>query len=123
MGMFDNAVEKRIIKLIQRFTGVTVTPNFFAPCTTDISFNWDGWVVIDEKSIWLVNNDGVDGVEFSNIRMNPQTRLFAPGFRGYPSFKFDFVGGGDFSVYPKTLSAGEAMLAILKPRMHPDREF
>ena len=67
MGIFDNAVDKRIAKFILEFTGQHVSPIFHTPCDSSVSLDWDGWCALDEKSIWLVNKWGARGALFESL--------------------------------------------------------
>lgn len=120
MGLFDNAVDARITKLINKHTGQYVKPFFHAPCHSSVSIDWDGWVAIDDDSIWLVNNFGARGAQFSNLALNnTMSGQYPIGTRGHPkyAFHFDFISGGSFSVYPKTIVSGEEMMSILEMKM------
>lgn len=113
MGLFDNAVDKRISNLIHRYTGQVVQPIFHAPCHSSISDGWDGWVAIDSQSIWLVNNYGARGAYFSHLQLLSSSGQYPRHSNRYPKFQFNFESssGGYFSVYPKT--HGEEMMRVL----------
>lgn len=116
MGFLDKAADKNITKLIMQFTGEYFVPEYRAPCRSSISYDWDGWVAVDSSSIWLVNKYGARGVQFSNIKLSENSGQYPVGTRGYPlyTFTFDFLTGGNFSVYPKTKSGGEELNAYLQ---------
>lgn len=109
MGFFDNAVDKRMTKLIFKFTGVAITPKFHLPCTSSISIDWDGWCAIDDKSIWLVNKYGARGVEFGNIAPTNNWGQWPYGSRGFPKYRFEFhflSADSSVTIYPKTAIGG-----------------
>lgn len=112
MGLFDNAVDKRITKFIHEYTGQSITPLFHTPCHSSISMDWDGWCAIDQNSIWLVNKWGARGVEFANISPISNWGQYPYGSRGFPKYRFEFSfmnGAGTFTVYPKTAIGGAEM--------------
>jgi hypothetical protein len=116
LGLFDNAVDARITKLISKYTGQYIQPSFHAPCHSSISTDWDGWVAIDSDSIWLVNNLDARGAQIANLTLDDAlSGQYPVGTRGYPkyAFHFNFISGGSFSVYPKTVAGGEEMTFIL----------
>jgi hypothetical protein len=109
LGLFDNAVDKRIIKFVQEYTGQTINPLFHAPCRSSVSLDWDGWCALDRNSIWLVNKWGARGVEFENISPSSNWGQYPYGSRGFPKYRFEFFfqnGAGSFTVYPKTSIGG-----------------
>ena len=109
MGLFDNAVDKRITKLIYEYTGALITPKFHLPCTSSISMDWDGWCAIDDSSIWLVNKFGARGVEFQNISPSSNWGQWPYGSNGFPKYRFEFFfqsTDSSFTVYPKTAIGG-----------------
>ena len=112
MGLFDNAVDKRITKFILEYTGQYVTPVFHTPCQSSISLDWDGWCAMDQESIWLVNKWGARGVAFKNLAPSLSWGQYPHGTRGFPKyrFEFNFLNGVDsFSIYPKTSIGGSEM--------------
>jgi hypothetical protein len=109
LGFFDNAVDKRIIKFVQEYTGQIIAPLFHAPCLSSVSTDWDGWCAIDQSSIWLVNKWGARGVEFKNISPTSNWGQYPYGTNGFPKYRFEFLfqnGAGSFTIYPKTSIAG-----------------
>ena len=109
MGLFDNAVDKRITKLIYEYTGALITPKFHLPCTSSISMDWDGWCAIDDRSIWLVNKYGARGVEFQNISPSSNWGQWPYGSNGFPKYRFEFFFAStdsSFTIYPKTAIGG-----------------
>jgi hypothetical protein len=109
MGIFESFGEKQAIKLIKHYTGENISPNFIASCDASITSDWRGVVVLDHKSLWLVNRLGARGVAFENIAMDPVSGQYPEGSRGYPKYRFGFVfvgGGGDFVISPHTREAG-----------------
>jgi hypothetical protein len=109
MGIFESFGEEQAIKLIKHYTGENIFPNFIASCDASITSDWRGVVVLDHKSLWLVNRLGARGVAFENIAMDPISGQYPEGSRGYPKYRFGFVfvgGGGDFVISPHTREAG-----------------
>jgi hypothetical protein len=120
MGFLDKAADKNITKLVMQYTGEYFVPDFRAPCRSSISYDWDGWVGVDSSSLWLVNKYGARGVQFSNIKLGEGSGQYPVGTRGYPlyTFTFEFLTGGNFSVYPKTKSGGEELFIYLSKQLY-----
>jgi len=116
MSFLDQAADKNITRLVRQYTGEFFVPEFRTPCRSSISSDWDGWVGLDSKSIWLVNKYGARGVPLENLTLSELSGQYSPESRGYPlySFTFNFQGMGSFSVHPKTKSGGEELSAYLK---------
>jgi hypothetical protein len=109
LGLFDKAVDKRIIKFVQEYTGQIISPEFHAPCQSSVSLDWDGWCALDRNSIWLVNKWGARGVEFKNVSPSSNWGQYPYGSRGFPKYRFEFLfqnGAGSFTIYPKTSIGG-----------------
>ena len=112
MGLIESFGERQAIKLIKHYTGQDIHPIFIASCDASITSDWRGVVVIDEKSLWLVNRLGARGVAFENIAMDPNSGQYPEGSRGYPKYRFGFVflnGAGDFVISPHTREGGESL--------------
>ena len=109
MGLMESFGERQAIKLIKHYTGENISPIFVASCDASITSDWRGVVVLEHKSLWLVNRLGARGVAFENIAMDPISGQYPEGSRGYPKYRFGFVfvgGGGDFVISPHTREAG-----------------
>ena len=119
MGFLDKVADKNITSLVMQYTGENFIPEFRAPSRSSISYEWDGWVALNSKSIWLVNKYGARGVAFSNIRLSETSGQYPQGTRGYPLYTFTFylLDGKNFSVYPKTKSGGEEFSHYLNKYM------
>jgi len=109
MGIFDNAVDKRIKKFIIEFTGQHVSPVFHTPCESTVSVDWVGWCALDEKGIWLVNKWGARGALFDSLVLTDNWGQYPHGTRGFPLYRFGFQfkdTNHGFTVYPKTATGG-----------------
>ena len=109
MGLMESFGERQAIKLIKHYTGQVISPIFVTSCDASITSDWRGVVVLDSKSLWLVNRLGARGVGFENIAMDPNSGQYPEGSRGYPKYRFGFVllnGGGDFVISPHTREGG-----------------
>jgi hypothetical protein len=112
MGLLESFGERQAIKLIKHYTGETIRPNFVTSCDASITSDWRGVVVLDHKSLWLVNRLGARGVAFENIAMDPISGQYPEGSRGYPKYRFGFIfvgGGGDFVISPHTREGGYSL--------------
>ena len=112
MGIFESFGEKQAIKLVKHYTGETIFPKFIATCDASISPDWRGVVVLDNKSLWLVNRLGARGVTFDKLIYNTNSGQYPIGSRGYPKYRFGFTfitGTGDFTIYPITQDAGHSL--------------
>lgn len=119
MGFLDKVADKNISSLVMQYTGEHFIPEFRAPARSSMSYEWDGWVALDSKSIWLVNKYGARGVAFSNVSLSETSGQYPQGTRGYPlyTFTFNLLDGKNFSVYPKTKSGGEELSQYLNKYM------
>lgn len=105
MGFLSNAADKRINTLVLKYTGQNFYPETRCPARSSISTDWDGWVALDYKSIWLVNNYGARGLLLENIKSYSDNSPTLITF--YTTF------GGSFTVYPKTIAGGSELLRYL----------
>jgi hypothetical protein len=119
MGFLDKFADKNITSLVKQYTGEHFIPEFRAPARSSISYEWDGWVALDSKSIWLVNKYGARGVKLSNVKLSDLSGQYPQSTRGYPLYIFTFhtLGGESFSVYPKTKIGGEELSHYLNRYM------
>jgi hypothetical protein len=112
MGLMESFGERQAIKLIKHYTGENIRPIIVASCDASITSDWRGVVVLDSKSLWLVNRLGARGVGFENIALDPHSGQYPKGSRAYPKYRFGFIllnGGGDFVISPHTREGGHAL--------------
>ena len=77
-------------KLVRKYTGQIIKPEFYATCYSDITPYWRGVVLLDNDRLWLVNSAGAKGVRYKNLSPWPTNGQFPKGTKGYPGYEFRF---------------------------------
>jgi hypothetical protein len=116
MGILESFGEKQAIKLIKHYTGQKISPDIVVTCDASITSDWRGVVVLDGKSLWLVNRLGARGVGLENIVMDPSSGQYPVESMAYPKYRFGFIllnGGGDFVISPHTQEGGQSLSRYL----------
>ena len=116
----ESQAEKLAVKFIYEFTGQSVNPVVCVPCKATIDRDWNGYCVLTENAIFLVNKYGARGVEYDNIGGTSSWGQYPYGTNGYPKYRFEFrfrSNPGGFTVFSKTEKDGEKLGYFL------DRKF
>jgi hypothetical protein len=90
MSLIEKFGTWQAVKLIKKFTGLTVKPVFIATCDSSITLNWRGVVLLDGENLWLVNGSGVIGIKYMNLIPWDTNGQFPKSTRGYPGYMFNF---------------------------------
>ncbi len=120
-SFIESKAEKLAIKFIYEFTGQSVKPKICVPCKATIDGDWNGYCVLTEDAIFLVNKYGARGVEYDNIGGTSSWGQYSYGTNGYPKYRFEFrfrSNPGGFTVFSKTEKDGEKLLYFLDRKFH-----
>ena len=120
-SFIESKAEKLAIKFIYEFTGQSVNPKICVPCKATIDGDWNGYCVITEDAIFLVNKYGARGVEYDNIYGTSSWGQYPYGTKGYPNYRFEFrfvSSPGGFTIFSKTKNDGQKLLHFLDRKFH-----
>jgi hypothetical protein len=116
MGFFDRKAEELAIKFIAKFTGQNVVPKVCVPCESDHTYGWNGYCVLTENALFLVNKYGARGVLYEAISGTGSWGQYPKGTKGFPTYRFGFLFNGQpggFTVFSKTQEGGRLLEAFL----------
>ena len=116
MGFFDRKAEELAVKFIAKFTGQNVVPKVCVPCESDHTYGWNGYCVLTEDSLFLVNKHGARGVSYEGISGTGSWGQYPKGTKGFPNYRFGFLFTGQpggFTVFSKTQEGGRLLAAFL----------
>ena len=122
MGFFDRKAEELSIKFISEFTGQNVVPKVCVPCESSHTNNWNGYCVLTEDALFLVNKYGARGVLYEGIGGTGSWGQYPKGTKGFPTYRFGFLFNGQpggFTVFSKTQEGGRQLEAFLNKIYSP----
>ncbi len=122
-SFIESKAEKLAINFIYEFTGQSVKPIICVPCKATIDGDWNGYCVLTDDAIFLVNKYGARGVAYENIGGTSSWGRYPFGTKGYPNYRFEFrfrsdPGPGGFTVFSKTEKDGEKLWHFLDRKFH-----
>ena len=122
MGIFDRKAEELAIKFIAEFTGQHVVPKVCVPCESSHTPNWNGYCVLTDDALFLVNKYGARGVSFQGIGATESWGQYPKGSKGYPTYRFGFLFNGQpggFTLFSKTEEGGRQLETFLNSLYTP----
>jgi hypothetical protein len=116
MGFFDRKAEELAVRFIAEFTGQHVVPKVCVPCESSHTHNWNGYCVLTEDALFLVNKRGARGVRYEGISGTGSWGQYPAGTKGFPTYRFGFLFNGQpggFTVFSKTQDGGRQLEEFL----------